>query len=97
MGTPADQSVRRAATAMRRNRSFVLCSEARYSVDPTEATMLAIAAPISVPATPKVDEMTAADTAASALADTCVKLGLMGRDGGPDVEETMIGVALLLF
>lgn len=58
--------------------------------------MLAMAAPINVPATPNVEEMTAADTAARALAATCVKLGLRGRDG-PDVEETMIGVELLLF
>ena len=96
VGAPADKSARRAATAMRRNRSFVVCSEARYRVDPTEATMLAMAAPINVPATPNVEEMTAAETAARALAATCVKLGLMGRDG-PDVEETMIGVKLLLF
>jgi hypothetical protein len=96
VGTPPDQSVRRAATARRRSRSFVVRSEARYSVEPTEATQLAIAAPINVPATPNVEEMTAAETAASALAATCVKLGLTGRDGGSDVEETMIGVELLL-
>jgi hypothetical protein len=58
---------------------------------------LAMAAPITVPATPNVEEMTAAETAASALAATCVKLGLAGRGGGPDVEETMIGGELLLF
>jgi hypothetical protein len=98
VGTPPDQSVRRAATAMRRRRSFVLRNDARYRVDPIDATALAIAAPIKVPATPNVEEMRAADTAASALAATCVKLGLPGWEGGgPDVEETMIGAELLLF
>jgi hypothetical protein len=97
VGTPPDQSVRRAATAMRRSRSFVWRSDARYRVDAIDATMLAMAAPISVPATPNVDEMTAADTAASALAATWVKLGRTGRGGEPDVEETMIEAELLLF
>jgi hypothetical protein len=50
-------------------------SDARYRVDPTEAITLAIAVPMSVPATPKVEEIRAADTAASALAATWVKLG----------------------
>jgi hypothetical protein len=64
--------------------------------------MLAIAAPINVPATPNVEEMTAAETAASALAATWVKLGRVWRGrvdsaGGPEVEDTMIVVELLLF
>ncbi len=97
VATPLDQSVRRAATAMRRSRSLVLRSDARYRVEPTDATTLAMAAPIRVPATPKVEEMTAADIAASALAATWVKLGLAERGEEPDVEATMIGVELLLF
>jgi hypothetical protein len=54
--------------------------------------------PINVPATPNSDEIRAADTAASALAATWVKLGRGGREGlggGPD--EAMIGAELLLF
>jgi hypothetical protein len=82
---------------MRRSRSFVLRNEARYNVEPTDATMLAMAAPMKVPATPNVEEITAADTAASALAATCVKLGRAGLGEGPEVEETMSGAELLLF
>jgi hypothetical protein len=99
-----DQSVRRAATATRRSWSFVRRSDARYRVDPTEAITLAIAVPMSVPATPKVEEIRAADTAASALAATWVKLGRWwvrgGRSGvgeGPGSVDAMIGADFLLF
>jgi hypothetical protein len=70
LGAESDQSARREALASRCNRCLVVCNEAMYRVEPTVATMLAIAAPIRVPATPKVEEMTAAETAARALAAT---------------------------
>jgi hypothetical protein len=58
-----------------RSRSCVLRSDARYSVEPTEATTLATAAPMKVPVTPNAPESTAAVTAANALAITWTKLG----------------------
>ncbi len=90
------QSVRRAADANCRSRWLVRRIDATYKVEPTDATMLAIAAPMRVPATPKVDEMTAADTAARALAVTWMRLGRAGGLTGPagwggaDCVETMI-------
>jgi hypothetical protein len=51
-------------------------------VEPTDATTLATAAPMKVPATPKAPDNTAAVTAASALATTCSRLGRMTTLGG---------------
>ena len=67
-------------------------------MDPTDANTLAMAAPMSVPATPNVEEMRAAETAASVLAATWMKLGRVGRVcEGPDPDDAMTGVQLLLF
>ena len=80
-------------------------------MEPTEAITLAIAAPISVPATPNVDETTAAETAARALAKTWVRLGRtctgalgrsvpapsVGEEGvGGDDDEAISGAGILL-
>jgi hypothetical protein len=50
---------------------LVFCSDELYREAPTVLTMLASAAPMRVPATPRNDSRTAEETAASALAATC--------------------------
>jgi hypothetical protein len=61
-------------TKTRLRLSFVLRSDSVYSAVLTVAITLANAAPINVPATPKMDAATAEDTAARALAATCTGL-----------------------
>jgi hypothetical protein len=57
-----------------RSRSLVFFSDVAYSDALTVVMTLARAAPIRVPATPKNEATTAADTAASALPATCAAL-----------------------